>query len=55
MKRHRRCAFLQKSGGIIIAVFGIALIVKTLPFYLFTLLLGLMLIWLGWRLYAVNG
>ncbi|MEW5921145.1 MAG: hypothetical protein AB1796_09445 [Bacillota bacterium] len=52
--RRQRMSFFQKSGGVIIAVAGLILIVKTLPLYLWPLLLGLLLIWLGWRLYAVN-
>ncbi len=55
MKRRRRfTSFLRKGGGIIISVVGITLIVKTLPYYLWSLLLGLFLIWIGWWIYALN-
>jgi len=54
LRRHRRLAALKKALGVGMAVAGIALIVKTLPVFLWPLLLGLVLVWLGWTLYAVN-
>ncbi len=43
---------LRRSGGVLIALGGISLIVKTLPLYLWPLLLGIVFIWLGWHLYT---
>ncbi|HHT45836.1 MAG TPA: hypothetical protein GX004_00895 [Firmicutes bacterium] len=54
MRKRRLSMFIQKCSGIVIAVTGITLIVNTLPFYLWPLLLGCFLVWMGWHLYAVK-
>ncbi|NMB42217.1 MAG: hypothetical protein GX996_09850 [Firmicutes bacterium] len=54
MRRMRLNSFLRKCGGVFVAVAGIALVVNTLPLYLWPLFLGFLLIWMGWRLYMVN-
>lgn len=46
--------FLRKSGGIILGVAGAILVIKMLPLYLWPLLLGALLIWVGWQLYIYD-
>ncbi|MEW5785047.1 MAG: hypothetical protein AB1767_08255 [Bacillota bacterium] len=46
--------FFRKSGGVVLAVGGIALVVKVLPLYLWPLALGFILIWIGWQLYIYD-
>lgn len=54
MSTRRLNLFLRKSGGILLAVGGIFLVVKTLPVYLWPLALGTLLIWIGWQLYIYD-
>jgi len=51
LRRRRWGSFLKKSSGVVIAVIGITLFVKTLPVFFWTMLAGLLLIWLGWQMY----
>ena len=44
----------RKSGGVLLAVGGMILIVKVLPLYLWPLALGAVLIWVGWQLYIYD-
>ena len=43
---------IRKTGGFVFALLGTILIVRTLPVYLWPLLLGLLLIWFGWQLFV---
>ena len=54
MSARRLNLFLRKSGGILLTVGGIFLVVKTLPLYLWPLALGALFIWLGWQLYIYD-
>jgi len=45
---------LRKSGGIVLTVGGMLLVVKVLPLYLWPLALGAVLIWFGWQLYIYD-
>jgi len=45
---------LRKFAGFVFALGGTVLIVSTLPMYLWPLLLGLLLIWIGWQLFVGN-
>lgn len=54
MGARRLNAVLKRSSGVLIALGGIFLIVKTVPLYLWPLLLGIIFIWLGWQLYIHN-
>jgi hypothetical protein len=42
---------IKKIIGLLLAVGGIALIFKTLPFYIWPFILGVFLIILGWQIY----
>jgi sterol desaturase/sphingolipid hydroxylase (fatty acid hydroxylase superfamily) len=44
----------RKSGGVLLAVAGMILVVKVLPLYLWPLALGAVLIWVGWQLYIYD-
>ncbi len=44
----------RRGGGIMLAVGGTVLIVRTVPMYLWPLLLGILLIWIGWQLYVFD-
>ena len=46
---------IRRSGGIMLAVGGAVLIVRTVPMYLWPLLLGVLLIWIGWQMYIFDG
>ena len=52
MERRKTGIILRRCGGILIALGGISLVIKSLPVYLWTLLLGIVFIWIGWQLYA---
>ena len=54
MSARRMSIFLRKSGGIVLAVGGAVLVIRILPFYLWPLLLGALLIWGGWQLYIYD-
>ncbi|HOB29203.1 MAG: hypothetical protein WAQ32_05870 [Dethiobacteria bacterium] len=54
MGARRMGIILRKSGGIILAVAGAALVIRVIPFYLWPLLLGALLIWGGWQLYIYD-
>ena len=54
MGARRMSMFLRKSGGIILGVAGAILVIKMLPLYLWPLLLGALLIWVGWQLYIYD-
>ena len=54
MNARRMQMFLRKSGGVVLAVGGILLVVKVLPLYLWPLALGVILIWFGWQLYIYD-
>ncbi len=54
MGARRLNLFLRKSGGILLAVGGIYLVVRTLPLYLWPLALGIIFIWIGWQLYIFD-
>ncbi len=45
---------IRKIFGLILGVAGIALIVETLPTYLWLVILGLFFIWCGWLIYGVD-
>ncbi|HHU75740.1 MAG TPA: hypothetical protein GXZ24_02420 [Firmicutes bacterium] len=51
MRRRRVGTFFQRTCGIIITVMGISLFAKTLPIFFWPMLVGLLLIWLGWHVY----
>lgn len=55
LRRRRLITFLQKIGGVVLAAAGIALVINTLPLFLWPLLLGIFLIWMGWQFYALSG
>ncbi len=46
--------FARKAAGLVLAVAGIALIVETLPTYLWLVLVGILFIWTGWLLFGVD-
>lgn len=54
MGARRLQMFFRKTGGVVLAVGGIALVVKVLPLYLWPLALGFILIWIGWQLYIYD-
>ena len=54
MGARRMSIFLRKGGGIVLAVGGAVLVIRILPFYLWPLLLGALLIWGGWQLYIYD-
>lgn len=54
MNSRRVNLLLRKCGGILMAVGGIFLVVRTLPLYLWPLALGGLFIWLGWQLYIYD-
>lgn len=54
MVARRMQMLLRKSGGILLTVAGMVLVVKVLPLYLWPLALGVVLIWVGWQLYIYD-
>jgi membrane-bound ClpP family serine protease len=46
--------FIRKGAGLLLAVVGIALIVETMPTYLWLGLMGIALVWWGWMLFGVD-
>lgn len=50
----RRGTILRKSGGVVLAVAGAAMVIRVIPLYLWPLLLGAFLIWGGWQLYTYD-
>jgi hypothetical protein len=54
MGARRLQMLLRRSGGVILGVVGIALVVRVLPLYLWPLVLGVALIWAGWQLYIYD-
>lgn len=54
MGARRTGLIFRKSGGIVLAVGGAALVIRVLPLYLWPLLLGALLIWGGWQLYIYD-
>ncbi len=52
MGARRLGLFFRKSGGIILALGGVLLVVKALPLFLWPLALGVLFIWFGWQLYV---
>lgn len=44
-------SFIKKSCGLLLAVGGIAIIAKILPFYVWVFFLGIFLIFIGWHIY----
>ncbi|HHX87846.1 MAG TPA: hypothetical protein GX693_06700 [Firmicutes bacterium] len=54
MGARRLSLFLRKSGGVILAVGGVLLVVKALPLFLWPLALGVLFIWIGWQLYIYD-
>lgn len=55
MMARRMGSTIRRSGGIMLAVGGAVLIVRTVPMYLWPLLLGVLLIWIGWQMYIFDG
>ncbi len=55
MMARRLGSTIRRSGGIMLAVGGAVLIVRTVPMYLWPLLLGVLLIWIGWQMYIFDG
>ena len=54
MGARRMQIMLRKSGGVILGVGGLALVVRVLPLYLWPLALGIILVWVGWQLYMYD-
>lgn len=44
----------RKILGLFLAASGISLVVKILPGYIWFMVIGLLLIWLGWNLYQMD-
>ena len=54
MGARRAGVLLRKSGGVVLAVAGAALVIRMIPLYLWPLFLGALLIWGGWQLYIYD-
>lgn len=54
MAGRRFYTYARRFGGVLLAVGGLTLVVKTLPFYFWPFLLGVILIWTGWQLYVYD-
>ena len=44
----------RKILGLFLAASGISLVVKILPGYIWFMVIGFLLIWLGWNLYQMD-
>lgn len=47
-------ALVRKVAGVAFAVAGIAIVIDTLPAYLWVLLVGFGLIWAGWLVFRME-
>ncbi|EEG77195.1 hypothetical protein [Dethiobacter alkaliphilus] len=54
MRTYRIMSLLRKVAGLVLAVAGIAIVIDSLPTYLWILLLGFGLIWAGWLMFRVE-
>ncbi len=52
--RRRKSLILRKGGGVFLALGGLVLVVKTVPFFVLPLLLGSLLVLAGWHIYSYN-
>ncbi|NLZ92793.1 MAG: hypothetical protein GX922_02055 [Firmicutes bacterium] len=54
MRTFRASALVRKITGLALAVTGIAVVINTLPKYLWLLIVGFGLIWVGWILFRME-
>ncbi|HHX74986.1 MAG TPA: hypothetical protein GX699_08805 [Firmicutes bacterium] len=54
MRAFGAVSLVRKAAGLALAVAGIAVIINTLPGYLWILLLGFGLIWAGWLVFRAE-
>ncbi|NLM46883.1 MAG: hypothetical protein GX200_08795 [Firmicutes bacterium] len=54
MRGFAAASLVRKLAGLALAVAGIALVINTLPGYLWILLLGFGLIWAGWLVFRAE-
>lgn len=54
MRRFSIFSLVRKLAGITLAVAGIAVVINTLPTYIWILLLGGGLIWAGWLVFCLE-
>lgn len=54
MRTYGVTALVRKVAGVAFAVAGIAIVIDTLPAYLWVLLVGFGLIWAGWLVFRME-
>jgi len=54
LRSYRVMALLRRFIGLALAVAGIAIVIDSLPGYLWVLLLGFGLIWAGWAMFRMQ-